>query len=290
MKLGVAVLAAGQGTRMCSDLPKVLHPLAGRGLLAHVLEAADAIEAERVCVVYGHGGDAVPGALSGRDCAWVEQTERLGTAHAVLQAMPALAEVDRVLVLYGDVPLIRPQTLLRLIEQAADVHLGLLTMKLVDPAGYGRIVRDHAGCILRIVEQNDASEAELAIHEVNTGIVIADRARLAGWLDRVGGMALGLLFGAIVVSCLLIALLASPLDDGLKDEITDHEVTGPLVHVAPAVYDVVRNAWAGEEFFQMVREHVEPAARKAAEGLRGLVDELEADAGKLEAAEDEAPQ
>lgn len=188
MKLGVAVLAAGQGTRMRSDLPKVLHPLAGRGLLAHVLDAADAIEAERVCVVYGHGGDAVPGALSGRECAWVEQTERLGTAHAVMQAMPALAEVDRVLVLYGDVPLIRPQTLLRLIEQAAGVHLGLLTMKLVDPTGYGRIVRDHAGCILRIVEQKDASEAELAIHEVNTGIVIADRARLAGWLDRVGNI------------------------------------------------------------------------------------------------------
>ncbi len=186
MKLGVAVLAAGQGTRMCSDLPKVLHPLAGRPLLAHVLAAAKALEAERVCVVYGHGGEAVPAAMAGQGCAWAEQAERLGTAHAVLQAMPALAGTDRVLVLYGDVPLIRPETLRRLIEHAAAAPLGLLTMHLADPTGYGRIVRAHDGRILRIVEQNDAVGAELAIDEVNTGMVIADRARLADWLGRVG--------------------------------------------------------------------------------------------------------
>jgi bifunctional UDP-N-acetylglucosamine pyrophosphorylase/glucosamine-1-phosphate N-acetyltransferase len=186
MKLGVVVLAAGQGTRMRSDLPKVLHPLAGRPLLAHVLDAAQAIDAGHLCVVYGHGGDAVPAALAAYGCDWAEQAERLGTAHAVMQAMPAMAGMDRVLVLYGDVPLIRPETLDRLVSQAADVPLGLLTMALADPTGYGRIVRAHDGCILRIVEQNDASEAELAIEEVNTGIVIADRARLADWLDRVG--------------------------------------------------------------------------------------------------------
>jgi bifunctional UDP-N-acetylglucosamine pyrophosphorylase/glucosamine-1-phosphate N-acetyltransferase len=185
MKLGVVVLAAGQGTRMRSDLPKVLHPLAGRPLLAHVLVAAQALGAERVCVVYGHGGEAVPAAMAGYGCDWAEQAERLGTAHAVMQAMPAMGAMDRVLVLYGDVPLIRPETLSRLAAQAAEVPLGLLTMHLDDPAGYGRIVRAHDGRILRIVEHKDANEAELAIDEVHTGIVIADRARLADWLHRV---------------------------------------------------------------------------------------------------------
>jgi hypothetical protein len=113
---------------------------------------------------------------------------------------------------------------------------------------------------------------------------------IVGWLDKVGGMALGIAFGAIVVSCLLVAALAAPIDDGLKDEIRDHEATGTLVHVAPAVYDVARNAWNGEPFFEMVREHVEPVARKAAEGLRGIVDELEVEDGAVEAEEDEAPK
>jgi len=186
MTLGVVVLAAGQGTRMRSDLPKVLHPLAGRPMLAHVLDVAHALGAGRVCVVYGHGGEAVPAAMAGYDCDWAEQAERLGTAHAVMQGMPAMAGMDRVLVLYGDVPLIQADTLSRLAAEAADVPLGLLTMRLADPAGYGRIVRAHDGQILRIVEHKDANEAELGIDEVNTGIVIADRSRLDAWLGRVG--------------------------------------------------------------------------------------------------------
>jgi bifunctional UDP-N-acetylglucosamine pyrophosphorylase/glucosamine-1-phosphate N-acetyltransferase len=186
MKLGVVILAAGQGTRMRSALPKVLHPLAGQPLLAHVLAAAQQLGAERTCVVYGHGGASVPSALSGAACTWVEQPERLGTAHAVIQGMPAMDGVDRVLVLYGDVPLIRPETLRRLVADAADQPLGLLTMRLADPSGYGRIVRDHDGRMLRIVEHKDATAAELGIQEVNTGIIIADRARLGDWLGRVG--------------------------------------------------------------------------------------------------------
>ncbi len=186
MTLGVVVLAAGQGTRMRSDHPKVLHPLAGRPLLAHVLDVAHALGAGRVCVVYGHGGEAVPAAMVGYDCDWAEQAERLGTAHAVMQGMPAMAGMDRVLVLYGDVPLIQAETLTRLAAEADDVPLGLLTMRLADPAGYGRIVRAHDGQILRIVEHKDATEAELGIDEVNTGIIIADRTRLDAWLARVG--------------------------------------------------------------------------------------------------------
>jgi bifunctional UDP-N-acetylglucosamine pyrophosphorylase/glucosamine-1-phosphate N-acetyltransferase len=185
MTLGVVILAAGKGTRMRSALPKVLHPLAGRPLLQHVLDTAEAVGAAHVCVVYGHGGALVPSAFSGADCAWVEQAERLGTGHAVQQALPALADVDRVLVLYGDVPLIEAETLNRLIGDSADSALGLLTMHLADPSGYGRIVRDAAGRVQRIVEHKDASDAERAITEVNTGIIVAERGRLTDWLGRI---------------------------------------------------------------------------------------------------------
>ncbi|MEA1050914.1 bifunctional UDP-N-acetylglucosamine diphosphorylase/glucosamine-1-phosphate N-acetyltransferase GlmU [Lamprobacter modestohalophilus] len=186
MKLGVVILAAGKGTRMRSTLPKVLHPLAGRPLLGHVLDAAVALGAAQVCVVYGHGGTQVPAAFPQSQAVWVEQAERLGTGHAVLQAMPAMATMDRVLVLYGDVPLIEPETLNRLIDDTAETRLGLLTMELTDPTGYGRIVRDKSNRVLRIVEQKDASTAERAITEVNTGIIVAERACLADWLGRVG--------------------------------------------------------------------------------------------------------
>ncbi|MFP4280613.1 MAG: bifunctional N-acetylglucosamine-1-phosphate uridyltransferase/glucosamine-1-phosphate acetyltransferase, partial [Halochromatium sp.] len=186
MKLGVVVLAAGKGTRMRSALPKVLHPLAGRPLLAHVLDAAVALGAAQVCVVYGHGGEQVPAAFPDAAATWVEQRERLGTGHAVLQAMPAMAGMDRVLVLYGDVPLIEPETLNRLVADSASTKLGLLTMQLADPNGYGRIVRDKSERVLRIVEQKDASAAERAISEVNTGIIVAEQTSLATWLGRIG--------------------------------------------------------------------------------------------------------
>lgn len=186
MKLGVVILAAGKGTRMRSALPKVLHPLAGRPLLGHVLDAAAALGAARVAVVYGHGGARVPAAFAERDCDWIEQRERLGTGHAVIQALPSMAAMDRVLVLYGDVPLIEPETLNRLVADSARTRLGVLTTTLSDPSGYGRIVRDRHGRILRIVEQKVASEAELLITEVNTGIIVAERAALVDWLGRIG--------------------------------------------------------------------------------------------------------
>ncbi|MBV5309751.1 bifunctional UDP-N-acetylglucosamine diphosphorylase/glucosamine-1-phosphate N-acetyltransferase GlmU [Chromatium okenii] len=185
MTLGVVILAAGLGKRMCSKLPKVLHPLAGKPLLAHVLDAANSLAAERCVVVFGHGGAQVQTALAGYDCVWVEQAQQQGTGHAVMQAMPALAEVDRVLVLYGDVPLITPATLRRLLTVSANTALGVLTAELCNPTGYGRIVRNHTGRILRIVEQRDATLAEQEISEVNTGFLVADRAWLAEWLARI---------------------------------------------------------------------------------------------------------
>ena len=184
-RLGVIVLAAGQGTRMRSDLPKVLHRIAGRTLLEHVLDAVTQLQPERVCVVYGHGGDRVREQMGGRQVEWVEQSEQHGTGHAVALALPTLAAETRVLVLYGDVPLIGSETLIRLLREAADSALGILTAILPDPSGYGRIVRGADGRVRRIVEHKDATEAELEIEEVNTGILVADRVRLAGWLDRV---------------------------------------------------------------------------------------------------------
>ena len=184
MKLGVVILAAGQGKRMCSHLPKVLHPLAGKPLLAHVLDAATRIGSARTVVVYGHGGEQVLQAMHARDCAWVEQSQQLGTGHAVLQAMPLLQETDRVLVLYGDVPLVDPDTLVRLIEASRETALGILTVIMDDPTGYGRIVRDADGRILRSVEQKDGTPEELALRESNTGFLVADRAGLDRWLKR----------------------------------------------------------------------------------------------------------
>jgi bifunctional UDP-N-acetylglucosamine pyrophosphorylase/glucosamine-1-phosphate N-acetyltransferase len=184
MKLGVVILAAGQGTRMRSSLPKVLHTLAGRPLLQHVISTAKALDPEQVVVVYGHGGEQVPAAFPDHGLTWVEQAEQLGTGHAVEQALPALKEVDRVLVLYGDVPLTRESTLSTLVAAVADTDLALLTVELENPTGYGRIVRTEAGAVQRIVEQKDATPEELAIREINTGILVVDRPRLEQWIEQ----------------------------------------------------------------------------------------------------------
>ena len=183
MKLGIVILAAGQGTRMKSRLPKVLHPLAGKPLLAHVIETARSLEPDAMVVVYGHGGERVREALDGPGLQWVEQAEQLGTGHAVQQALPALKDLDRVLVLYGDVPLMRRESLQSLVA-AAPSGFGLMTMNLDDPTGYGRILRNEQGQVQGIVEQKDASPEQLRICEVNTGIMLVDAASLARWLEQ----------------------------------------------------------------------------------------------------------
>jgi len=183
--MNVVILAAGQGKRMRSDLPKVLHAIAGKPMLAHVLDTARQLNAGRICVVYGHGGERVPEALAAADVTWVRQEPQLGTGHAVLQALPHLDPTAATLVLYGDVPLIRADTLSRLVAQAAGGALALLTVRLADPHGYGRIVRA-GGRIVRIVEEKDADDAERAIDEVNTGILVAPTAALARWLPSLG--------------------------------------------------------------------------------------------------------
>ena len=167
MHLSVVILAAGQGKRMKSDLPKVLQPLAGQPLLGHVLGTARGLEAAATHVVYGHGGDRVPAAFPGLDVQWVLQAEQKGTGHAVMQAMPAIPDDHLVLVLYGDVPLVQLETLARLVAEAGPDAVSLLSVMLPDPTGYGRVVRDGAGNVVRIVEHKDANAKERAIHECN---------------------------------------------------------------------------------------------------------------------------
>ncbi|WP_349568959.1 bifunctional UDP-N-acetylglucosamine diphosphorylase/glucosamine-1-phosphate N-acetyltransferase GlmU [Azotobacter salinestris] len=183
MSLDIVILAAGQGTRMRSALPKVLHPVAGNSMLGHVVATARQLAPQGIHVVIGHGAERVRERLAADDLNFVLQAEQLGTGHAVAQALPALS-AERVLILYGDVPLIEADTLQRLLAQVGPERLALLTVDLVDPSGYGRIIRDEAGQVVAIVEHKDASPGQRAICEGNTGILAVPGARLADWLGR----------------------------------------------------------------------------------------------------------
>jgi bifunctional UDP-N-acetylglucosamine pyrophosphorylase/glucosamine-1-phosphate N-acetyltransferase len=182
--LQVVILAAGQGKRMHSDLPKVAHALAGRPLLAHVVESARTLDPKRLCIVVGHGADAVRERVPAPGAAWAIQESQLGTGHAVMQAMPSLEPGGTILVLYGDVPLISAATLRALVAASEGGRLAILTQDIESPKGYGRIVRDASGRVARIVEEKDATDAERRIREINTGIVAAPQERLADWLAR----------------------------------------------------------------------------------------------------------
>ena len=186
MPLSVVILAAGQGKRMNSDLPKVLQPLAGQPLLAHVIRTARALDPENIYVVYGHGGAQVQAALAQEHVEWVLQAEQLGTGHAVMQAMCVIPDHHTVLVLYGDVPLIRPPCLKKLIEIADAGALGVLSVNLDDATGYGRILRDAGGGVSGIVEHKDATSEQLKIRELNTGLMAAPAGRLRDWLLGLG--------------------------------------------------------------------------------------------------------
>jgi bifunctional UDP-N-acetylglucosamine pyrophosphorylase/glucosamine-1-phosphate N-acetyltransferase len=179
--MNVVILAAGMGKRMQSALPKVLHPIAGKPLLSHVIDTARSLSPSRLCVIYGHGGDIVPTQMKAPDLAFAKQEPQLGTGHAVMQAIPHLDENTPTLVLYGDVPLTNAASLQRLLDIAGKNKLAILTVEMSDPTGYGRIVRTN-GKIVRIVEQKDASAEERAIREINTGILVAPTAKLKQWL------------------------------------------------------------------------------------------------------------
>ena len=186
MQLSVVILAAGQGKRMNSDLPKVLQPLAGRPLLQHVIGAARDLRPTNIYVVYGHGGVQVQAALAHEHIEWILQADQLGTGHAVMQAMCVIPDDHTVLVLYGDVPLIRMASLTKLVAAADAGALSLLSVNVDDATGYGRIVRDAAGHVSAIVEQKDATPEQLQIREVNSGLMAAPAGRLREWLLGLG--------------------------------------------------------------------------------------------------------
>lgn len=181
-RLSIVILAAGKGKRMYSSLPKVLHPIGGKPMLARVIRTARSLDPETLVVVYGHGGDKVRAVIGETAVSWAEQAEQLGTGHALKMALPALPADGKTLVLYGDVPLITQSTLLDLVAAAGD-EVALLTDVLDNPSGYGRIVRDNDGSIRAIVEDKDCAPEQQAIREVNTGMLVLPNARLAGWLS-----------------------------------------------------------------------------------------------------------
>ncbi|WP_031522283.1 bifunctional UDP-N-acetylglucosamine diphosphorylase/glucosamine-1-phosphate N-acetyltransferase GlmU [Siccibacter colletis] len=181
--LSVVILAAGKGTRMYSDLPKVLHRIAGKPMVQHVIDTANKSGAKNVHLVYGHGGELLKQTLRGDALNWVLQAEQLGTGHAMQQAAPFFSDDEDILMLYGDVPLITLETLTRLRAAKPQGGIGLLTVKLDDPTGYGRIVREN-GAVVGIVEHKDATEAQRQINEINTGILVANGADLKRWLGK----------------------------------------------------------------------------------------------------------
>jgi bifunctional UDP-N-acetylglucosamine pyrophosphorylase / glucosamine-1-phosphate N-acetyltransferase len=182
--LAVVILAAGRGTRMHSTLPKVMQPLAGLPLLAHVLELAASLKPASIHVVYGHGGELLRSHFAQASVRWALQAEQLGTGHALLQAMPSIADDHRVLVLYGDVPLLRSESLRELLAQSSARNVAILTATPADPMGYGRVLRDARGHLRRIVEERDASERERAVREIYSGVMVAPATPLRGWLGQ----------------------------------------------------------------------------------------------------------
>ncbi len=219
MALNIIILAAGQGTRMRSDLPKVLHTIGGKPMLQHVYERAQELNPGTITIVYGHGAQLILSRFSDWPVVWVEQALQLGTGHAVQQALPYLQDEAVVLVLYGDVPLLCRETLEKLLAVVSENSLGLLTASMDDPTGYGRIVRDDKGRVLRIVEEKDASSEEQKIKEVNTGILATAGFRLRTWLARLdnanaqGEYYLTDIIAMAVADGVAVRAVSAPLDE-----------------------------------------------------------------------------
>jgi bifunctional UDP-N-acetylglucosamine pyrophosphorylase / glucosamine-1-phosphate N-acetyltransferase len=182
--LDIVILAAGKGTRMRSDLPKVLHPIGGKALIEHVVATARQVGGEQLLVVVGHGAEQVENQIKAADIKIVLQAQQLGTGHAVQQALAYLREQATVLILYGDVPLTRVETLQKLIARVDEKHMGLLTVNMVDPTGYGRILRNSSGAVTAIVEHKDANDEQKKIREINTGIMAVKAQQLKKWLPQ----------------------------------------------------------------------------------------------------------
>ncbi|HHJ17240.1 MAG TPA: UDP-N-acetylglucosamine diphosphorylase/glucosamine-1-phosphate N-acetyltransferase [Gammaproteobacteria bacterium] len=256
MSLSVIILAAGQGTRMRSALPKVLHPLGGSPLLQHVIHTAKQLQPSGIHVVYGHGGEQVRDALAHENVNWVLQDQQLGTGHAVDQAMPSVPDDDTLLILYGDVPLIRPETLARLVAQARGGSLSVLTATLDNPFGYGRMIRDSNGKLTGIVEQKDASEEQLAIREINSGFLAAPAASLRGWLNQLDNSnAQGEYYLTDVIA--MAAAQGIPVDSASADD--EYEILGVNDRVQLATLERIYQRRQAEQLMRNGATLADPA-------------------------------
>ncbi|MCP5331787.1 MAG: bifunctional UDP-N-acetylglucosamine diphosphorylase/glucosamine-1-phosphate N-acetyltransferase GlmU [Pseudomonadales bacterium] len=269
MTLNVVILAAGQGTRMRSAKPKVLHPLAGRPLLAHVLAAAEALPQPKIHLVVGHGADQVRASLANARVDWVEQAQQLGTGHAVMQALPLLDPDAQTLILYGDVPLITPATLTALLQQLTADAVALLTVRLPNPTGYGRILRNPAGEVVAIVEEKDATPAQRAIDEVNTGIMALPTALLARWLPQLStGNAQGEYY--------LTDLVAMAVAEGK-----------PIATLYPASFDEVTGVNTRQQLAELERSYQRQQANALMAAGVSIIDPARFDLrGRCQAGED----
>ncbi len=219
MSLSIIILAAGQGRRMYSESPKVLHELAGKSLLEHVYHTASMLESRGIHVIHGHSGDKVIEALSHLDVHWVEQAEQLGTGHAVERALPDIPDEDLVMILCGDVPLITDATLTHLVVAAEDSHFSLLTCFIDEPQGYGRIVRNENDEVIRIVEERDASNDEKKIDEVNSGMMVVNGKALKQWIGELEN-------GNAQNEFYLTDIIAFAVRDGVKiNTVQPHSIT-----------------------------------------------------------------
>jgi bifunctional UDP-N-acetylglucosamine pyrophosphorylase/glucosamine-1-phosphate N-acetyltransferase len=185
MILSIVILAAGQGKRMCSALPKVLHPLGGKSLLTHVIDTAQSLNPQAIYVVYGCGGEQVKNQLAHLPVQWIEQTQQLGTGHAVLQAIPQIPDDHQVLIMLGDIPLISHSTLQKFLKHTEKNSIGLMTVHMPDPAGFGRIVRDKQNKVIGIVEEKDATAEQVKIQEINSYPILAPAGHLKSWLAAI---------------------------------------------------------------------------------------------------------
>ncbi len=253
--MNIIILAAGQGKRMHSNLPKVLQPLAGKALVSHVIDTARQLSPQTLCLVYGHGGDAVRTTLDAPDLAWALQEPQLGTGHAVQQALPHLKGDGTTLILYGDVPLIKTETLKRLVHAAQDA-LAVLTVELVDPSGYGRIVRNAAGRVVRIVEQKDSNAEERCIREINTGIMAMPTSRLGEWLGRLSN-------DNAQQEYYLTDIVGMAVEDGLPirtaNPENEWEVLGVNSKVQLAELERVAQRWTAERLMEQGVRMADPA-------------------------------
>ncbi len=185
MALNVVILAAGLGKRMCSSLPKVLHPIAGKPLLEHIISTASELNPSAIFIIYGHGGEQVRQQLQHLSVQWIEQKQQLGTGHAVAQAIPHIQDNERVLILLGDAPLITVATLQKLLQETPENAVGLVTVHMPDPTGLGRVLRDASGAMIAVVEEKEASATQRKIQEINTGIMVVPAQKLKQWLPKI---------------------------------------------------------------------------------------------------------